>query len=93
MIAPLKSGLIAGQIEPSHQQFLTMLPLIRRQAGIAFRGRDPESRHELIQEVIANAYCAFIRLVRRGKQAVAFLRPWHNMQSDRFVPGVVSVAN
>jgi hypothetical protein len=75
MIAPLKSELPASRIEPFHQQFLTMLPLIRRQAWIAFRGRDAESRHELIQEVIANAYCAFIRLVRRGKQAVAYPTP------------------
>jgi hypothetical protein len=75
MIAPLKSELSASRIEPFHQQFLTMLPVIRRQAWLAFRGRDSEARHELTQEVIANAYCAFIQLVRRGKEAVAFPTP------------------
>jgi hypothetical protein len=75
MIASLKSELTNSRIDQFHEQFLTMLPAIRRQAGIAFRGRDIESRLELIQEVIANAYCAFIRLVRRGKQAVAFATP------------------
>jgi len=75
MIAPLKSELCASRIEPFHQQFLTMLPMIRRQAWIAFRGRDAESRHDLTQEVVANAYCAFVRLVRQGKQSVAFPTP------------------
>jgi hypothetical protein len=75
MIAPLKSELTAGQIEPFHQQFLTMLPMIRRQAWIAFRGTDTESRHELTQEVVANAFCAFIGLARRNKLAVAYPTP------------------
>ena len=75
MIASLKTELTANQIEPFHQQFLTMLPLIRRQAWIAFRGQDAELRHELTQEVVANAYCAFARLVHRGKQGVAYPTP------------------
>jgi hypothetical protein len=52
-----------------------MLPIIRRQAWIAFRGQQAEAREELVQEVIANAYCAFVRLVRQGKQSVAFPTP------------------
>ena len=75
MIAPVRKGLNGQKTEFSQVQFLKMLPKIRRQAWIAFRGRDVESRHELTQEVIANAYCAFVRLVRRGKQAVAFPTP------------------
>ena len=40
---------------PWHQHLLTMLPAIRRQAQIAFRDRDPETRQESVQEVIAHA--------------------------------------
>ena len=52
-----------------------MLPQIRRQASFAFRGLGAELREELIQEVIANAYRSFHRLVQQGKQAVAFPTP------------------
>jgi len=41
MIAPLKSELTASQIEPFHQQFLKMLPVIRRQAWIAYAAGMP----------------------------------------------------
>jgi transposase-like protein len=75
MIAPVRKGLNGQKAEIVQDQFLTMLPLIRRQAWMAFRGRDAESRHELTQEVIANAYCAFVQLVRRGKHAVAYPTP------------------
>jgi hypothetical protein len=75
MIAPLKSELCASRIEPFHQQFLTMLPMIRRQAYIAFRGQRPEAQEEFVAEVIANAYCAYMRLVCRNKQTVAFPTP------------------
>ena len=75
MIASLKSELCASQIEPFHQQFLTMLPQIRRQAHIAFRGQRPEAKEEFVAEVIANAYCAFIGLARRNKLAVAYATP------------------
>src|SRR5947208_2510763 len=35
----------------------------------------PEARADLIQEVIANACCAYARLVARGKEDVAFATP------------------
>jgi hypothetical protein len=75
MIAPVRTGLNCQRTEFVQDQFLTMLPAIRRQAWIAFRGRDSESRYELTQEVIANAYCSFVRLVHCGKQTVAFPTP------------------
>ena len=49
-----------------------MLPTIRRQAQICLRKIRPELRQDLIEEVIANCYVAFARLVERGKQDVAF---------------------
>jgi hypothetical protein len=52
-----------------------MLPRIRRQASVAFRQLRPDHKDELIQEVVANAYCAFVRLVDRGKADVAYATP------------------
>lgn len=55
-----------------HDQFLAMLPAIEHAARVAFRKFDPAERDELTQEVVANAYCTFVSLVRRGKQHLAF---------------------
>jgi hypothetical protein len=59
----------------THAKFLEMLPRIRRQASVAFRGKSSEAREELIAEVVAKAYRAFCRLVERGKEDVAFATP------------------
>jgi hypothetical protein len=75
MIAPLTKRSNGQKTSVVQDKFLRMLPQIRRQAHIAFRGRDAESRHELTQEVVANAYCAFARMVHRGKQSVAYPTP------------------
>lgn len=75
MIAPLRTNSVDHRTELVHNHFLTILPVIRRQAWIAFRGQRAEAREDLVQEVIANAFCAFMRLVRRKKQAVAFPTP------------------
>jgi hypothetical protein len=58
-----------------NRRFLEMLPRIRRQASVAFRRLRPDRKDELIQEVVANAYCAFVRLVDRGKADVAYATP------------------
>jgi hypothetical protein len=52
-----------------------MLPAIRLQARVAFRSFGPEAKEELIQEVVANAYVAFVRLVERGKTRLAYASP------------------
>ena len=74
MIASVKTPpQIVGR---DHQkQFLEMLPLIRSRAGSAFRKLDPESREDLIEEVVANAYCRLVRLVRHGKASLAYATP------------------
>ena len=61
--------------EPQHDRFLLMLPQIRRQASIAFRKFSSDARDELVQEVIANCYHAWVLLVRRGKESVAYPTP------------------
>ena len=61
-----------------NQRFVRMLPRIRRHASVAFRRLRPDRKDELIQEVVANAYCAFVRLVDGGKADVAFATPLAN---------------
>jgi len=58
-----------------NHRFVEMLPRIRRQASVAFRRLRPDRKDELIQEVVANAYCAFVRLVDRGKADIAYAAP------------------
>jgi hypothetical protein len=69
----------------SHDKFLAMLPAIREQARLAFRAHNPEAKEELIAEVVANAFCAFARLVERGKQDVAHATPlaWYAIRQVR----------
>jgi hypothetical protein len=51
--------------------FEEMLPQIEKFAGYAFR-RIPRSRRiELVADVVATAYVAFVRLVKRGLKALA----------------------
>ncbi len=56
MIAIAKFGGPTAQREDFNEQFLEMLPKIRRQAKIAFRGRTPEVLEELIEEVVASVF-------------------------------------
>ena len=58
-----------------HDRFLELLPQIKLQASRAFRNHQPAEREELVQEVIANAYVAFTRLVELGKQELAYATP------------------
>ena len=60
---------------PLHGKFLEMLPAIRDQASMAFRGLPSETREELTAEVVANAFVAYVRLLDRGKDAVVFATP------------------
>ena len=75
MIAALKDHTLENNCSSTQDEFLTMLPQIRRQASLAFRGLGPELREELIQEVIANAYQSFDRLAQQGKAALAYPTP------------------
>ena len=60
---------------PWHERFLAMLPAIQDQARFAFRRLDPEAREDAIQETIANALVAFVRLVQRKKADIAYPTP------------------
>jgi hypothetical protein len=52
-----------------------MLPKIRLHARVCFRHLDPEARQEAIQDVVCNAWKAFVALVKRGKADVAYATP------------------
>ena len=86
MIAPIKTQTqILGR---QHQeQFIEMLSKIRRKATRAFRKLDPEHRNDLIEEVIANAFCNFVRLVQRGRAGTAFATPLANFAIRQVIAG------
>jgi hypothetical protein len=52
-----------------------LLPVIRDQAEFAFRRLPLDAREELIQEAVSQAYVLFVRLVQRGKMALAYPTP------------------
>jgi hypothetical protein len=52
--------------------FLKMAPLIATHARICFANDDPESREEHIAEVLANAFCSFLRLAQLNRLSVAY---------------------
>jgi hypothetical protein len=58
-----------------HGRFLQLLPAIRQHAWVCFRGVDPESREEAIQEVVANALVAYARLVELDNEGLAYADP------------------
>jgi hypothetical protein len=70
-----------------NERFLEMPPRIRRQACMAFRRHRPERKDELIQEVVANAFCTFVALVRRGKADVAYATPLANFAIRQVIAG------
>ena len=67
MIASIKRQKSKCKASARHAAFLAMLPAIRRSAQVAFRKLPPELRHDLIEEVVANSYVAYARLVERGQ--------------------------
>ncbi|MBC8873587.1 MAG: hypothetical protein H8E44_29470 [Planctomycetes bacterium] len=77
-------------------RFLELLPQIRTQASLAFRDEKHELREELIAEVIANCFVAFVRLMDRGLADVIYPTPLTNfaikqVRSGRKVGGRLNV--
>jgi len=66
----------AAKVEASfndwQSRFLAMLPTIRRSVLGAFRRLHGDDRDEAIQEAIANACVAFMRLAQQGREDRAF---------------------
>ena len=76
-----------GLKSQEHEQYLRMLPKIRSRACRAFHKLRPELREEWVQEVLANAYCAFVALVRRGKSDLAYATPLANYAIRQAISG------
>jgi hypothetical protein len=57
-----------------HAAFEAMLPVIEKEAKIAFRHLDPEAREEAVQETVCNSCQAYARLVELDKTDVAYPR-------------------
>ena len=54
------------QPKPPAPTFEELLPSITKQARIAFRDKPRSEREELIAEVVANCFVAYVRLLERG---------------------------
>jgi hypothetical protein len=75
MSVPVSLPRLPREARPVPRHFESLLPAIRRQARHAFRRLPRELREELIAEAVAQAYCAFRRLVERGHGERAFATP------------------
>ena len=58
-----------------NEKFEQMLPRIRLMSLHAFRDKDHELRYELVAEVIARAYAAFVRLAKQGRADIGYATP------------------
>ena len=72
MIAPARKSARKKAVPAWHAGFIKLLPRIKRYAEAAFRKLPAETREDLVQEAVANAMVAYVRLVERGKTEVAF---------------------
>jgi hypothetical protein len=75
MIATAKPHTREDCVPDWHRPFLKMLSAIQRHARIAFRHLDSEARAEMVEEVVANAFVAYRRLVELGKADLAYATP------------------
>ena len=67
MIAAGKSKRRSPRTPKWHRGFLQMLPLIRRVARYGLRDLKGDDYDDAVQEVIANAAVAYVRLVEQGR--------------------------
>jgi len=72
MIASIKRPRPQASAPAWHAGFLTMLPVIHAYARGAFAHLNPEARQDMIQEVVANALVAYVRLYQQGRVALAY---------------------
>ena len=70
-----------------HAGFLALLPDIHRHVRFAFRRLQSDRREEAIQEALANALVAYIRLHELGKTAVAYARSLADYAVRQFCGG------
>jgi hypothetical protein len=79
--------------EQDNEQFLKLVPAITRYARFALRDLQPQEREEALSEVLAQAFCAFRRLVELGKQDLAYASPLARFAVSRLRAGRCVGAN
>jgi hypothetical protein len=72
VIAPAKPVRRKNDAAHWHEPFLEMLPTIFKYARNRFYYLAPEARDDAVQEVIAKAMVAYVRLVKLGKADIAY---------------------
>jgi hypothetical protein len=72
MVQPVCNRSAAGAAPDWHDTFLAMLPKITAYARVAFRSLLEEARDEALQDAIANALAAYVRLVQLNKIEYAY---------------------
>ena len=72
MIATARSSSATSKNTNAYDEFLTMLPRNLTHAAIASAGWSAEAREDAIQEVVANCYVAFARLVEQDRSDLAY---------------------
>lgn len=83
MVAFVNTGSISSKksvrfpLEPRSWQnrFLVLLPTIKSQTLFALRKLRRDQREEAMQEVIARVYAAYVALVKRGRESIAYPTP------------------
>lgn len=71
IVAEKNKEQLPGQLDRQND-FLEILPEIRRQALYAFSALRTESKEEAVAETIANVFVAFYRLMEQGKGAKVY---------------------
>ena len=75
MIALAEESRRKKQSKASAPTFEQLLPGIKKQVSVAFRNSPPCEREELIAEVVANCFLAYVRLIERGLSDVIYASP------------------
>ena len=70
-----------------HQRYLSMLPAILQHARFAARTLNAGEREEFVEEVVANTFVAFARLVELDKGDLAYPHPLANYAVAQFRAG------
>jgi hypothetical protein len=71
----VKAPNCCDRVLAGHDQFLVLLPVIRRHARRAFRHLGVEAREESVTATLAHAWVAFVRLSELGRAEIAYPSP------------------
>ena len=75
MVAFAKKPDRGGWLDLCRVRFAEMLPRIRQEASAALSNVPPHRRQALVEQVVQQAFGAFLKLAERGKMQVAYAKP------------------